>query len=130
VKKDRTAADTVAPAEAAYILGWLLEEKKVSSADLARALNAMHREIRSLEERLGFLRGLESSKRVSAVESRPEPRKTRRVSPAAAASRKLQGTYLNLLRRIPANRRNRFRKIATTNGREAAVKAMQEAIGK
>jgi hypothetical protein len=46
------------------------------------------------------------------------------------ASRQLQGRYLALVRRFPANRRAQFAKVAKERGREAAIREMQESVGK
>lgn len=46
------------------------------------------------------------------------------------ASRQLQGRYLALVRRFPANRRAAFAKTAKEKGREAAIKEMQDSLGK
>jgi hypothetical protein len=46
------------------------------------------------------------------------------------ASRQLQGRYLALVRRFPATKRASFAKVAKERGREAAIKEMQDSIGK
>ncbi|HYC60665.1 MAG TPA: hypothetical protein VEK79_13955 [Thermoanaerobaculia bacterium] len=44
------------------------------------------------------------------------------------ASRQLQGRYLSLVRRFPANRRAAFAKTAKEKGREAAIREMQSSL--
>lgn len=44
------------------------------------------------------------------------------------ASRQLQGRYLSLVRRFPANRRAGFAKTAKEKGREAAIREMQSSL--
>lgn len=44
------------------------------------------------------------------------------------ASRQLQGRYLSLVRRFPANRRAAFAKTAKEKGREAAIREMQASL--
>jgi hypothetical protein len=46
------------------------------------------------------------------------------------ASRQLQGRYLGLIRQIPASKRGQYQKTAKEKGREAAIKEMQNALGK
>jgi hypothetical protein len=46
------------------------------------------------------------------------------------ASRQLQGRYLALVRRFPATKRAAFAKVAKERGREAAIKDMQDSLGK
>jgi hypothetical protein len=46
------------------------------------------------------------------------------------ASRQLQGRYLALVRRFPATKRAAYAKVAKERGREAAIKDMQDSLGK
>jgi hypothetical protein len=46
------------------------------------------------------------------------------------ASRQLQGRYLALVRRFPATRRAAIARTAKERGREAAIKEMQDSLGK
>ena len=46
------------------------------------------------------------------------------------ASRQLQGRYLALVRRFTPTKRAQFAKVAKERGREAAIKEMQDSIGK
>ncbi len=57
-------------------------------------------------------------------------RKRAAITSEQLASRQLQGRYLALVRRFPATRRAAFAKIAKEKGREAAIKEMQDSMGK
>lgn len=57
-------------------------------------------------------------------------RKSPALSSEQLASRQLQGRYLALVRRFPANRRLAIAKIAKERGREAAIRDMQDSLGK
>ncbi|HEX6100309.1 MAG TPA: hypothetical protein VF432_28605 [Thermoanaerobaculia bacterium] len=52
------------------------------------------------------------------------------ITPEQLASRQLQGRYLALVRRFPANKRPQYAKIAKDKGREAAIREMQDAMKK
>ncbi|SRR5260221_10733168 len=52
------------------------------------------------------------------------------ITPEQLASRKLQGRYLGLIRQIPASRRGQYQRIAKDESREAAIRAMEKALGK
>jgi len=59
------------------------------------------------------------------------PRKQRSaITAEQLASRQLQGRYLALVRQISASKRGQYAKIAKEKGREAAIREMQDAIGK
>jgi hypothetical protein len=55
-------------------------------------------------------------------------RKRRNISPEAHASHVLQGQYIFFMRQIPATKRERFKKIAKENGREAAIAEMKKIL--
>jgi hypothetical protein len=57
-------------------------------------------------------------------------RKRAAITSEQLASRQLQGRYLALVRRFPANRRAAIAKTAKEKGREAAIKEMQDSLGK
>jgi hypothetical protein len=130
-------------------LGRLLGDRRVSSAEIRRYVDEMHREIRKLEERLVSLRSAAGSAISSAVQKirrgpgRPpgsgtsaQPaaaagrRRKAALTPEQRASRQLQGRYLGLIRQIPATRRAQYAKIAKERGREAAIKEMQSVLNK
>src|SRR5262249_61624313 len=96
---------------------------------------ARYREIRRLEERLQSLRGGGGLRgrpaRVAGRRAaRAVRRRVRRLSAAGLASRKLQGRYLGLIRQIPASQRGKYKKIAQEKSREAAIREIENAVGK
>lgn len=108
--------------DAQEILQQLIREGRVAAAEIGRL-----REIRKLEQRLQALRGGGGTRRRgrrgrSAASSSG-------LTAGQRASRQLQGRYLALVRQIPANRRAQYSKIAKERGREAAIRAMQSAVG-
>ena len=108
--------------EALYIIDRLIAERRISPAMVARIRSEMASEIQQLEERLASLRGEPkgSAKRRSALSTSRQ-----KLSAETQASRRLQGTYLNLIRRVPTNQRGQFKQIARTKGREDAIKALR-----
>jgi hypothetical protein len=121
-------SDGLTPSQALYVIDRLIIEKRISPAIVAKIRDEMASEIRELEERLARLRGSEEP-RPSSVQRRKSPRPTDgSLSPATLASRRLQGQYLNLIRRIPAPQRSRYKQIALTKGREEAVRALRRTL--
>lgn len=148
-RKDASESLDLSHGQAHYVLGRLLGDRRVSSADIKRYVDEMHREIRKLEERLVSLRSAAGSAISSAVQkirrgpgrppgsgtaAKPAAPKGRRrkaaLTPEQRASRQLQGRYLGLIRQIPATRRAQYAKIAKERGREAAIKEMQSSLNK
>jgi hypothetical protein len=149
-RKDASKSLDLSHGQAHYVLGRLLGDRRVSTADIRRYVDEMHREIVKLEERLHSLRSAAGSAIASAVQKirrgpgRPpgsgtpaQPAKAatarRRRSALTAeqrASRQLQGRYLGLIRQIPANRRAQYKKIVKERGREAAIKEMESVLNK
>lgn len=64
-----------------------------------------------------------------AVEGKRRRRRPMNLSPETLASRRLQGQYLNLIRQVPAESRESFKTIAREQGRDVAIRAMEEALG-
>lgn len=140
--------------QAQYILERMVNDRRVSAADVNRYVSDMHREISDLEQRLQSLRSaagasMSSAQPVRRGPGRPPgsgakqasstaaaaPRRRRRrgsssLTPEQRASRQLQGRYLGLIRQIPATRRAQYARIAKERGREAAIKEMQGALNK
>lgn len=69
---------------------------------------------------------------VSAGKKAGRKRRRRRsaITAEQLASRQLQGRYLGLIRQIPASKRGQYQRTAKEKGREAAIKEMQNALGK
>jgi len=110
------------PSQALYVVDRLVAERRVSAALIERLRSEMASEIARLEERLAALRG--RAKDVWATDASASTRQE--LSAATRASRRLQGQYLNLIRRVPANQRARFRRIAQSEGRERAITEMRK----
>lgn len=139
----RSSMPQLTPGQANYVLQRLVGDRRISQGELNRYVAEMHREIADLEQRLQSLRDAAGSAahrrpgrpaRTAAAPALPGGRRTRRrkarLTPEQAASRKLQGRYLGLIRQIPAGRRPQYQKIAKEKGREAAIKEMTSALGK
>ena len=119
--------------QARYILEKLIDEGQVSAADVRRHLAGMWQEMTFIEKRLSELQGAAQPVRhpVRAVRSAVKQRRRRRnASPEVAASQRLQGQYLGLIRQVPEGDRKRFQDIAKEKGREAAVAALRKRLGK
>jgi hypothetical protein len=121
--------------QASYILGKLIDERKVSAADVRRHLAGMWQEMNFLEKRLSELRGMVGSMHPVRRAKKAIKRVAARVkrvakTPEAAASRKLQGQYIAYIRQIPTRGRKRFADMAKKDGREAAITAMKKQLGK
>jgi hypothetical protein len=71
-----------------------------------------------------------SASTASASKGGKRGRKRTAITSEQLASRQLQGRYLALVRRFPATRRATFAKTAKEKGREAAIKEMQDSLGK
>lgn len=71
-----------------------------------------------------------AAKRARKSASTPSTPKAKAKKSAQLASQQLQGQYLGKLRRVPENRRAHFQKIARTEGRAAAIKALDQYFAK
>lgn len=138
----------ISAGQAQYVVRRLLEERRISAKDVSRYAGEMQREIATLEDRLRLLREAAAetpggrgsgtrARRGSAASTAAPQRKGRRkrrrkqnLSPERRAALKLQGQYLALIRRIPARKRPQYKKLLETKGKDAAIKAMQQATGK
>jgi hypothetical protein len=70
-----------------------------------------------------------STKAAAPAKGAKRGRKTP-ITSEQLASRQLQGRYLALVRRFPANRRAAFARTAKEKGREAAIREMQDSLPK
>jgi O6-methylguanine-DNA--protein-cysteine methyltransferase len=123
-----TSLSRLLPDQAQQILHDLIKDARITLAEVGRYL-----QIQRLEEQLRSLRGGagRGGRRVAraAVASARRGRR-KAITAEQAASRKLQGKYLSLVRQIPASRRTQYAKIAKDRGREAAIREMQDALKK
>lgn len=123
-----TRTEALTHSQALYVIDRLVAERKISAAQVAKIRDEMASEIRELEERLSRLRGAASEESRPAATRARTPGKGGQLSAATQASRRLQGLYLNLIRRVPTSQRARYTQIAKTRGREEAVRALRKAL--
>ena len=147
--KKTVTTTAVTAGQAQYVLRRLIEERRISQKDVARYAGDMQREIAALEERLRLLReAADNAPRARSprrqengvpaeqtAERTPRGKGRRRrrkqnLSPERRAALKLQGQYLALIRRVPARKRPKYKKLLQAKGHNAAIKAMQQATGK
>lgn len=144
---------SLSPGQAQYVLQMLVNDRRISVAEVNRYVSAMHREISDLEQRLqslrsaaadviaaatGWKRGPGRPPKSASQGAAPAPskaggkrrRRSSALTPEQRASRQLQGRYLGLIRQIPASRRPQYARIAKEKGREAAIKEMQSNLNK
>jgi O6-methylguanine-DNA--protein-cysteine methyltransferase len=114
--------------QALYVIDRLVADRKISAAQVAKIRDAMAAEIRELEARLSRLRGAASERSRPALARARTPGRGGQLSAATQASRRLQGQYLNLIRRIPAGQRARYKQIAQNQGREEAVRVLRKVL--
>jgi len=122
----------ITPAQAHYVLTKMLDDRKVTRRDVAAYLGMMEKEINDLEKRLQSLRSLKeggSNDKSRPSKGRAGGGRKSKVTAQQKASRKLQGVYMSMLRRIPKNKRAQYKTLATEKGRQAAVDAMKAALG-
>src|SRR3954462_12083868 len=97
-------------AQALYIVDRLQRERKVSAREVARMAAEMQGQIAELERRLAMLR-LDSAVGTARRRRAGASRRARPVTAAVAASRRLQGEYMGLLRHLGARERVRIKKL-------------------
>ena len=122
-RQQQSAGTGLSPSQALYVLDRLVRERRVNEREVAKMASEMTAEIADLERRLEMLRGSGGSTGRGRRSSRP-------VNAAVAASRRLQGEYMGLMRHITGRERARIKKIAAEKGREAAVKEMRSHLGR
>ena len=124
-----TSLSRLLPAQAQQLLHDLIKDARITVAEVSRYM-----QIQRLEEQLRSLRGGgagRSGRKIARAAVAAGRRGRRRaITAEQAASRKLQGKYLSLVRQIPASRRTQYAKIAKDRGREAAIREMQDALKK
>jgi hypothetical protein len=126
-KQQRTAGSGLTPGQALYVLDRLVRERRVNGREVERMASEMNSEIADLERRLSMLRGDRAAVRARGGARRGS---SKPVNPAVAASRRLQGEYMGLMRHISGRDRARIKAIAMEKGREAAVREMRSKLGR
>lgn len=126
-RQQQSVSTGLTPGQALYVLDRLVRERRVNPREVARMASEMNAEIADLERRLAMLRadgdGRSGARRGGRRSSRP-------VNPAVAASRRLQGEYMGLMRHLGGRDRARIKKVAAEKGREAAVREMRAQLGR
>ena len=122
-RQQQTGSSGLNPSQALYVLDRLIRERRIKANEVTRMAAEMTSEIADLERRLAMLRGNEGGSGRGRPGRRP-------VNAAVAASRRLQGEYMGLMRHISGRERARIKKIAAEKGREAAVKEMRTHLGR
>ncbi len=137
------------PAQAQYVLGRLMKDRRVSARDVAQYLASMQGEIRALEDQLSQLRSVAGGTVAAPQAARPGRRRRRTraemaqtatapapakkkivLSPQQRASRQLQGVYMSMIRQFPKSKRTAIKGLAKEKGREAAVDMMKADLAK
>jgi hypothetical protein len=126
---------SLSSSQARYILEKLIDERKVSAADIQRHLAGMWQEMSFVEKRIAELRELTQPikhpiRTVRAARKRVKAAAKRVVSAETKASRQIQGQYLGYMRQIPKTARAKYKVLAKKVGREQAIAAMRKALGK
>jgi hypothetical protein len=67
-----------------------------------------------------------NAKKRAATKKPPTTRRPEALATKLDASRQIQGRYLVLLKKVPADQRERYKSIAAKEGREQAIKAMAD----
>jgi hypothetical protein len=124
----------VTAGQSRYILEKLIDEGKVSAADVRRHLASIWDEMNAIERRMSELRGLaeplKHPVRAARKAAKQIKKATRKLSAKTRASYQLQGQYLGYMRQISERDRGKYKKMAKEEGREKAVAAMKKALGK
>ena len=132
------------PTQAVHVLRQLVEDRKITHNDIVGATARMRQKIADLEQQLAELRASvdepstkprrarsKAARRARTARPAKAARSSRKRAPSAAEmqSRALQGQYITLIGRIPERQRAKFKAIVKKDGREAAIKALRDAIG-
>jgi hypothetical protein len=122
------------PAQASFIIEKALSERKLTHHDVRRYQTQIQHEITELEVKIAELRGITGDNGKVPIPGRTpastvstiKTKAAKPVSRQVAASRRLQGRYLALIRQVPARQRGKYQRIAKKDGREAAIAAMEK----
>jgi hypothetical protein len=127
-RQQQAAGTGLTPGQALYVLDRLVRDRRVNAREVSKMASEMNAEIADLERRLAQLRtdSAASPRRAGAAGRRS----SKPVNAAVAASRRLQGEYMGLMRHLGGRDRARIKKIAAEKGREAAVREMRSHLGK
>jgi len=104
----RPAQSTLTSGQAEYVVYRMLDERRISPAEIDRYVSGMQHEIREIEERLVRLRAAAGGAQPTADRA---PTRDRLGFP-------------------PGRKRRQYSAIAKEKGREAAIKEMESVLGK
>ena len=121
--------------QAKFVLTHLIDEGKVTAADIRNALGHMWNEMSAMEKRLEELRAAVEPARhpirgARRATSRVKRAMRKALSPERRESMRLQGRYLGLLRKSAKSARAGFKKLARERGRTEAIAAMEKALAR
>ena len=133
--KPQHASRRPTPGEALYVLDRLVKTRRVTEREIAEIIGDMHSEMQTIEYRLAELyaaTGHAMSTASRRIRGAGHATRTRRrtVTPELARSRRIQGQYMGLIRHLRGEARERIKKLAEEQGREAAIKAMRSSADK
>jgi transcription elongation factor GreA-like protein len=111
--------------EAQNILGWLIQEGKLTTAFVRKALTRREAAIRELRAKLTALEGGEVKKFKKTV-AKVEKKARKRMTAARKASLKLHGQYLGTIRMLSAASKAEVKKIRATHGVQKAIAAAKK----
>jgi hypothetical protein len=133
----RPDTPALTPGQATYVITRLLDERRITTTDIATYLRELHDEITTIEQRLATLRA--APLRATRSTARNTPSNTtaartvtikRRFSRTARAQQQLQGSYLGYMRQLPEHDKPRFQAIKARSGFAAAITALRHHLGK
>jgi hypothetical protein len=126
------------PGQATNVLSRLVRDGRVTSADIARYISDIHRDIAELEARLERLRALRqeaqttparpSTRPPSSDDGRGDQVRRRRTN---RRGNPLAGRYMGYMRQVKAARKKaEFRRIKEERGLPDAIAALRQHLGK
>ena len=111
--------------EIRYALIQFPRQRRISAADISKALSKRQEEIKSLRQRLAELQSLGGAgrpRRTTSVKRRKAKRSKRRLSAQARSRLRLQGRYMGYVRRLTAAQKAEVRKLREEKGWQAAIR--------
>jgi hypothetical protein len=109
------------PKQSHYVLGVLLDRRKVRPVQVRSILKERESEIAGLRRRLA---ALEAAANVAGgpAARRPAVRRPRRTSPRLRALRRMQGRYMGFMRRLKPGEKARVRALRGKKGLLPAIR--------
>ncbi len=111
--------------QAQNILGWLIQEGKLTTAFVRKAVNQREAAIRELRAKLTALEGGEVKKFKKTV-AKVEKKARKRMTAARKASLRLHGQYLGAVRTLSTASKAEVKKIRATHGVQKAIAAARK----